>query len=192
VPRPLPPLRRAAGLIYGFAPTPVRRPRLRAETLSVKMCPHCAEELPDEATVCPTCRKDPAVAPAWAAPRPPREAGSARLGNVWGPNGVLPTSEHVPAPYKTPEPARAGVPATVWASLILGWGWGWVAPVPSGVAGLIVPAGYVVGLIFGIWGEVQASDRRGRMLATLAIIVNGFNLAWTLYGILWYRLALRG
>jgi hypothetical protein len=36
------------------------------------------------------------------------------------------------------------------------------------VAGLIVPAGYVVGLIFGIWGEVKASDRRGRMLATLA------------------------
>jgi hypothetical protein len=60
------------------------------------------------------------------------------------------------------------------------------------VAGLIVPAGYVVGLIFGIWGEVQASDRRGRMLATLAIIVNGFSLAWTLYGILWYRLALWG
>ena len=80
----------------------------------------------------------------------------------------------------------------VWASLIWGWGGGWGAPVPSGVAGLIVPAGYVVGLIFGIWGEVKASDRRGRMLATLAIIVNGFNLAWALYGMLWYRLALWG
>jgi hypothetical protein len=29
-------------------------------------------------------------------------------------------------------------------------------------------------------------------VATLAIIVNGFNLAWTLYGVLWYRLALWG
>ena len=131
------------------------------------------------------------MAPAWAAPKQPGEAGSSRLGNVWGPNGVLPTFERVPAPHKAPEPARAGVPAKVWASLILAWGWGWVAPVPSGVAGLIVPAGYVVGLIFGIWGrgEVQASDRLGRVLATLAIAVNAINLVQTLYGMLGYLLA---
>jgi hypothetical protein len=62
------------------------------------------------------------------------------------------------------------------------------------VEGLILmPAGYVVGLIFAIWGEVQASDRRGRMLATLAIILNGMSLAWSLYGMLWARFAaLRG
>ena len=159
----------------------------------MKVCPHCAEELPDEATVCPTCHKEPAKAPVWAAPRHPGEAGSSRLGNVWGPNGVLPTSERVPAPYEPPDPAKSeGVPSKVWASLILGWCWGWVAPDPSGAVGLILPAGYVVGLILGIWGEVQASDRLGRMLATLAIIVNGSNLAWTLYGMLWHRLALWG
>jgi hypothetical protein len=126
------------------------------------------------------------VAPVWATRSRPARSSS-RLGNVWGPNGVLPTSERVPAPYKAPEPARA-VPSKVWASLILAWCWGLVAPVPSGVAGLIIPAGYVVGLILGIWGEVQASDRLGRFLAALAITVNAVNLAWTLYGMLWYRL----
>jgi hypothetical protein len=31
----------------------------------VKVCPHCAEELPDGAVVCPQCRKDPGVSPEW-------------------------------------------------------------------------------------------------------------------------------
>lgn len=116
------------------------------------------------------------------------------MSDVWGPNGVLPASERVPAPFKPSEAARArAIPPKVWAALILWWCWGW-APVPSGVAGLVLmPAGYVVGLIFAIWGEVQASNRLGRMMATLAIILNGTNLAWTLYGMLWPRLAaLRG
>jgi hypothetical protein len=39
----------------------------------MKVCRHCAEELPDEATVCPECHKDPAVAPAWAVPEAPHE-----------------------------------------------------------------------------------------------------------------------
>lgn len=135
------------------------------------------------------------MAPAWAAEAPRGEAGASRLGDVWGPNGVLPTSERVPGPFKPSETARPGrVPPKVWASLFLGWCWGWIAPVPSWVGGLILmPAGFVVGLTFAIWGEVQASDRLGRMLATLAIILNGMNLAWTLYGKLWPRLAaLRG
>jgi hypothetical protein len=39
----------------------------------MKVCPHCAEELPDEAMVCPHCHTDPATAPASAAPRLPDE-----------------------------------------------------------------------------------------------------------------------
>jgi hypothetical protein len=124
----------------------------------------------------------------------PGDAGASRLGNVWGPNGVLPASERVPAPFKPSEAARRrALPPKVWASLLMWLCWGF-APVPSGVNGLILlPAGYVVGLIFAIWGEVQASDRRCRMLAALAIIPNGVSLAWSLHGMLWPRFAaLRG
>lgn len=127
-------------MIDGGAPTPVKATASAFRKIGVKACPHCAEELPDEATVCSTCYKDPAVAPVWAAPKQPGEAGHSRLGNVWGPDGVLPTSERVPASYKAPW--RAGVPPKVWASLLLWWCWGWVAPVPSGMAALIMPAGY--------------------------------------------------
>jgi hypothetical protein len=47
------------------------------------------------------------------------------------------------------------------------------------------PLGYVVGLILGISGkgEVQASDRLGRILATVAIMFNVINLAWSVLGI---------
>ncbi len=91
---------------------------------SVKVCPHCAEELPDEATVCSTCHKDPALAPAWNVPRPD-ETSLRRLGDVFGPDGVLPTSDQVPAPFKRLEPSGAsGIPSKVWTSLILAFGWG--------------------------------------------------------------------
>ena len=103
----------------GALASAIRRPRERAETVSVRVCPHCAEELPDEATVCSGCHKDPTVAPAWAAPR--SDEPSPRLGDVFGPNRVLPTSDRVPAPYERLEPGRAlgEVPSTVWLSLIL-------------------------------------------------------------------------
>jgi hypothetical protein len=162
----------------------------------VKVCPHCAEELADEATVCPACQKDPAVAPAWTASKPADEPGPLRLDDVWGPNGVLPTSDRVPAPYYKPlNHAGAGIPSKVLGSLILAFGWGLVVSLTplSGVAGLILrPAGYVAGLILAIWGRGEALDRLGRILAELAILFNAINLAWALYGMLWYGRALWG
>ncbi|HTG84424.1 MAG TPA: hypothetical protein VL853_06430, partial [Gemmatimonadales bacterium] len=81
----------------------------------------------------------------------------------------------------------------VLGSLILAFGWGLVVsltPLP-GVTGLILrPAGYVAGLILAIRGRGEASDRLGRILAELAILFNAINLAWILYGMLSYRLAL--
>ena len=68
-------------------------------------------------------------------------------------------------------------------SLILAFGWGVVSvtllPLPWGL--FLSPLGYVVGLILGISGkgEVQASDRIGRILASVAIMFNAINLAWS-------------
>jgi hypothetical protein len=95
---------------------------------SVKVCPHCAEELSDEATVCSNCNKDPAAAPAWNAPERPDETSLRRLGDVFGLDGVLPTSDQVPAPFKHLEPSwTSGIPSKVWMSLILALVWGFAS-----------------------------------------------------------------
>lgn len=74
----------------------------------------------------------------------------------------------------------------MWMSLILAFGWRvavslTLLPLPWV---LFSPLGYVVGLILGIVGkgEVQASDRLGRILATVAIMFNAINLAWSVLG----------
>ena len=78
-------------------------------------------------------------------------------------------------------------------SLILAFGWRvvYVALLPLTWGLFLGPLGYVVGLILGISGkgEVQASDRLGRILATLAIIFNAINLVWSVLGT---GMALRG
>jgi hypothetical protein len=167
---------------------------------SVKVCPSCAEELPDEATVCSKCHKDPAVAPARSALGRPDEPSPWRLGDVFGPDGVLPTSDNVPAPFKRLEPARRSkIPSKVWASLILAFSWGiivgtMVTPLPWG-SGLILRAGgYVVGLILGIWGraEAGASDGNGEIVGRIAIALNAFPLAWIVFEAIQYGLVVRG
>ena len=72
-------------------------------------------------------------------------------------------------------------------SLILAFGWRvvYVALLPLTWGYFLGPLGYAVGLILGISGkgEVQASDRLGRILATVAIMFNVINLAWSVLGI---------
>lgn len=74
-------------------------------------------------------------------------------------------------------------------AFVWGFAWGMIAaltgPLQPWGAGLILQAaGYIAGLIFGIWGraEVRASDRLGRILGDIAIAANGFNLAWIVIG----------
>ena len=170
---------------------------------SVKVCPHCAEELPDEGTVCPNCHKDPALAPAWNVPLRPDETSLRRLGNVFGPDGVLPTSDQVPSPFGRLEPSKTSrIPLKVWISLILALAWGFALRMIAGTslslplwARFMLPAaGYIAGLILGIWGraEAGASDRRGEILGNLAIASNAYRLAWIVFGAIQYGVADRG
>jgi zinc-ribbon domain len=167
----------------------------------VKVCPHCAEELPDDAAVCPQCGKDPTEVPAWAT------AGRSDESRLWAPDDHRPQPgrdegipESVPAPYRGLEPAagqRLGVPWKVWASLILAltWGyvasflvWGWfVAASPaSGLPYLVLPlAGYTVGLILGNLGraEVDDSDRVGQILGWGGIGLNALRIFLLVFSI---------
>jgi len=170
----------------------------------VKVCPHCAEELPDEATVCSGCHKDPAVAPAWNVPGRLDEPSLRRLGDVFGPDGLLPAYDNVPAPFKRLEPSGAlGIPSKVWMSLILafvwGFAWGMIAgltspALPWGTRLILQAVGYIAGLILGIWGraEVGPSDRTGRNLGNIAIALNAFRLASTVIWAIQYGLVVRG
>jgi hypothetical protein len=148
----------------------------------MRVCPHCAEELPDQATVCSVCGKDPAAVPAWSERGAHDHRSPPRLGDVFEPTGVLPTLDH-----KRVEPSGSlGIPSKVWMSLILAFGWRvvYVALLPLTWGLFLSPLGYIVGLILGISGkgEVQASDRLGRILATVAIMFNAINLAWSVLG----------
>jgi ribosomal protein L40E len=153
----------------------------------VKVCPHCAEELPDEATVCSNCHKDPALTPAWATPRRPEEPPSWSSEDLWQPGRDPRQSVGVPGAYEGLEPEVArkglGIPAKVSASLILAFAWrtigGYFSVLLPGVAGVIfLPVGYLVGLILGNMGraEVKPSDRLGLLLAYAAIGLNAVGL----------------
>jgi hypothetical protein len=159
---------------------------------SVKVCPFCAEELPDEATVCSRCHKDPAAAPAWNVSERPDETSLRRLGDAFGPDGVLPTSDRVFTPPKRLEPSGAStIPSKVWMSLTLAlvpeFALGMIVGLPIPPSGLppgtrliLQAAGYTAGLILGMWGraEVLPSARLAQILGIIAIALNGFRLAW--------------
>jgi hypothetical protein len=91
-----------------------------------------------------------------------------------------------------------GIPWKVWVSLGLAFGWGLVpiSVTPQlGMAGLLLlPVGYVAGLIFGNMGrvEVKGSDRVGHILAIIAIGLNGIKLVLTVFNVVPHALSYRG
>ena len=144
------------------------------------------------------------MAPAWNVPERPDEISLRRLVDVFGPDGVLPTSDQVPCPLEHLEPSRIPrIPSKVWLSLILGLFWGfasWMIPgwtiaaLPWWARLLLPAAGYIAGLILGIWGraEAGASDRPGAILGILAIGLNAYRLAWTVIAAIQYGVVVRG
>ena len=144
------------------------------------------------------------MAPAWNVPERPDETSLRRLGDVFGRDGVLPTSDQVPSPLERLEPSRASrIPSKVWMSLILALAWGFAAgmiarrtsPALPLWAHLLLPAaGYIAGLILGIRGRAEAgpSHPTGQLLGNLATTLNAFLLAWTVFGAIQYGLVLRG
>jgi hypothetical protein len=138
-----------------------------AEIPGVKVCPHCAEELPDEATSCSNCHKDPAKVPAWAAAiRPeatPLGSSMHQSEDAWEPNRLPDPLDGSPGPYESLEPRAAQqrpIPWIAWASLV------WA----------LFGGGIVIGLVLGIVARrrIKASNGQlgGLALANIAIALN--------------------
>jgi hypothetical protein len=135
--------------------------------VNVKVCPHCAEELDDRATLCPQCHKDPSAIPAWdGPPRPDEElpwwAPPEDMDRPW--ERTPDPLDGIPGPLEGLEPAasRGGeVPTVVWVAL--------AASALGG--GLILP------LVLSIIGRRQILASNGRLGGlVLANVLIAFNV----------------
>ena len=140
------------------------------------MCPHCAEELPDEVTLCPQCHKDPAARPAWATLGKPQSEEMPRWSDwpedvAWDPDQVPDPTDDIPGPFESLEPAAAREGEIPW---IVWWALFWT----------LFSGGIIIGLVLGIVARrrIKASNGRldGLVLANLAIALNLVTLTFIL------------
>lgn len=165
---------------------------LDAEGSKVKVCPHCAEELPDDATVCSECHKDPSVLPEWAMTGRSYEPVRGRLGDEREPDG---SPELIDRIERLEDATRERpIPPVVWVSLALSFG-PLISLLPRvGLTGTILGiAGLVAGLVLGLlarW-QIQASNGRlgGMIWANIAIALNAIRFVGILLAYSWIFLA---
>lgn len=137
----------------------------------MKVCPHCAEELPDEIRVCSQCSRDTTVEPVWKTnPRVP--SGTGLYGPGAGPPTGLPTATGE-TPANTLAVTALGV---VLVSQVLGL-YSWV------LALIADAAGFLMGLV--AMHQVRSSKEPGYGFgfALAAVIIGGLGLSWFL---LWF------
>ncbi|MGH9197878.1 MAG: DUF4190 domain-containing protein, partial [Acidimicrobiia bacterium] len=151
---------------------------------------HCAEELPDEATVCPQCHNDPAVIPDWA--RPERDGSFWRSQGAGEPDGVprilrqsleeagRERPRGVAAFLKqrlepSPSQGERPIPTIVWVSLALSFSGLVTSVLPFGLIIMIVAL--VTGLILGVFARRQIKASNGTLGGLVwANIAIGLNL----------------
>ncbi len=146
----------------------------------MKVCPHCAEELPDDATVCSECHKDPAVPPAWVAAGRSDDLVQRRTDDARAPDRIAELHDRI---ERLEDATRERpIPQVVWVSLALSFSPLISSLLPGvGFTGAILGAlGLVAGLALGIIArsQIQASNTRlgGMVWANVAIALNALRL----------------
>jgi hypothetical protein len=139
----------------------------------VKVCPWCAEELPDDARVCTQCGKDPDETPEWK--RRPAAASASSVPGL-GPPGSPPGPD---TPMFAGTETRAAtinrLAKIAFAIVIVSFAIGFLFPRVE--VSLIADA---VGLVLGVAALQQIRDshgaQRGTEWALTAVILGGLGL----------------
>ncbi len=141
----------------------------------MKVCPHCAEELPDEIRVCSHCGRDTTVEPVWKT-SPRVSSGTDLYSPKTGPSAGLTLAGETRA-------NKLAVTAlvVVVVSQALGF-YSWV------LALIADGAGFLIGLVAMQQVRSSKDPGYGFGFALAAVIIGGLGLFWFLFWFLRFRI----